>query len=156
MLFILDGEAEFTVDGRTALIKGAAGAPGCKSAPRKRDEFADRILESDCVQNHRETSRPLDSVSFDDATLPACQSSRCFSESSSGCSTRSMSRDFHAEHQGQHATFDFDGRVRAGEIKSRTALRLIREWAAAHRSELEADWVKTKEGKPLDRIAPLE
>ena len=27
MLFILDGEAEFTVDGRTALIKGAAGAP---------------------------------------------------------------------------------------------------------------------------------
>jgi uncharacterized cupin superfamily protein len=27
MLFILDGEAEFTVDGRTALIKGLAGAP---------------------------------------------------------------------------------------------------------------------------------
>jgi mannose-6-phosphate isomerase-like protein (cupin superfamily) len=27
MLFILDGEAEFTVDGRTALIKGPAGAP---------------------------------------------------------------------------------------------------------------------------------
>jgi len=27
MLFILDGEAQFTVDGRTALIKGPAGAP---------------------------------------------------------------------------------------------------------------------------------
>ena len=27
MLFILDGEAEFTVDGRTPLIKGPAGAP---------------------------------------------------------------------------------------------------------------------------------
>jgi mannose-6-phosphate isomerase-like protein (cupin superfamily) len=27
MLFILDGEAEFTVDGRTALIEGPAGAP---------------------------------------------------------------------------------------------------------------------------------
>jgi mannose-6-phosphate isomerase-like protein (cupin superfamily) len=27
MLFILDGEAEFTIDGRTALVKGPAGAP---------------------------------------------------------------------------------------------------------------------------------
>jgi len=27
MLFILDGEAEFTVDGRTSLIRGPAGAP---------------------------------------------------------------------------------------------------------------------------------
>lgn len=27
LLFILDGEAEFTIDGRTALIKGPAGAP---------------------------------------------------------------------------------------------------------------------------------
>lgn len=63
---------------------------------------------------------------------------------------------FHAEHQGQQAKCDFDGNVLVGEIQSRTALRLIREWAVAHRAELEANWAKTKEGEPLDRIAPLE
>lgn len=43
-----------------------------------------------------------------------------------------------------------------GDIQSKTALRLIREWAMAHREELEANWAKMKDGKPLDRIAPLE
>ena len=31
------------------------------------------------------------------------------------------------EHQGQRATFDFTGRVLAGQIHSRTAKRLIRD-----------------------------
>jgi hypothetical protein len=34
---------------------------------------------------------------------------------------------FHAEHQGQQATFTFNGEVLAGSITSRTALRLIKE-----------------------------
>ncbi len=63
---------------------------------------------------------------------------------------------FHAEHQGQHAKFDFNGQLIVGEMHSRTALRLVHEWAVAHRLELEANWVRTKEGKPLDRIPPLE
>ena len=63
---------------------------------------------------------------------------------------------FHAEHQGQHGKFDFDGKMTIGDIQSKTALRLIREWAMAHREELEANWAKMKDGKPLDRIAPLE
>lgn len=63
---------------------------------------------------------------------------------------------FHAEHQGEQATFTFDGEVLAGGMRSRTALRLIREWAAAHRPELEANWTRIKEGKTLDRIAPLD
>jgi hypothetical protein len=63
---------------------------------------------------------------------------------------------FHAEYQGQQATFTFDGKVLAGAIRSRTALRLIEEWAAEHRQELEANWERIKAGRPLERIAPLD
>lgn len=63
---------------------------------------------------------------------------------------------FHAEYQGQHAKFDFDGQMLAGDIRSRTAQRLIREWAASHGVELEANWENMKAGHPLDRIKPLE
>jgi len=43
-----------------------------------------------------------------------------------------------------------------GNIRSRTALRLIREWAELHRAELEANWERARARTPLDRIAPLE
>jgi len=45
---------------------------------------------------------------------------------------------FHAEYQGQQATFTLDGELLAGEIVSRTARRLIKEWATAHQPELQA------------------
>lgn len=63
---------------------------------------------------------------------------------------------FHAEHQGQQATFTFDGSHLAGRISSRTAMRLIREWAEAHTGELEADWERARAGEPLERIEPLQ
>ena len=63
---------------------------------------------------------------------------------------------FHAEHQSQNAKFDFSGKVLAGNIQSRTALRLIREWAILNRSNLEANWANMKAGNPLDKIPPLE
>lgn len=63
---------------------------------------------------------------------------------------------FHAEYQGQQATFTFDGELLAGALQSRTALRLIKEWATAHREELEANWKRGRAGEPLDRIAPLD
>lgn len=63
---------------------------------------------------------------------------------------------FHAEHQGQRAKFDFDGKMIAGQIHSKTARRLIKQWASIHRGQLEANWEKMKEGRMLDRIAPLE
>lgn len=63
---------------------------------------------------------------------------------------------FHAEYQGQLASFTFDGELLAGSIHSRTALRLIREWALVHAGELKANWHKAKAGEPLDRIAPLD
>jgi len=63
---------------------------------------------------------------------------------------------FHAEHQGQQATFTFDGELLAGSIGSRTASRLITEWAGAHRPELEANWERMKTGRALERIEPLD
>jgi hypothetical protein len=63
---------------------------------------------------------------------------------------------FHAEHQGQRATFDFSGQIVVGQIHSKTARRLIREWARLHRAELADNWSRIKSGEPLERIAPLE
>jgi hypothetical protein len=63
---------------------------------------------------------------------------------------------FHAEHQGQHGKVDFDGQMIVGSIASKTALKLIRDWARLHRAELEANWARMKAGQALDRIAPLE
>ena len=63
---------------------------------------------------------------------------------------------FHAEFQGQQATFTFDGEILAGGVQSRTAQRLIREWSLAHRVELDANWSRMKSGEPLERIAPLD
>jgi hypothetical protein len=65
-------------------------------------------------------------------------------------------RIFHAEYQGQQATFTFDGELLAGSIRSRTALRLIREWALAHSEELEAHWNRARAGEPLESIPPLD
>lgn len=63
---------------------------------------------------------------------------------------------FHAEYQGQHGKFDLFGEMIVGNIRSRTALRLIKEWASAHHDELQANWEKMKAGRSLERIAPLE
>jgi hypothetical protein len=48
------------------------------------------------------------------------------------------------------------GKMLIGNIRSRTALRLIREWAVLHRAALEVNWANVKARKPLDRIPPLE
>ena len=63
---------------------------------------------------------------------------------------------FHAEYQGQHATFTFDGKILAGTIRSRTARSLIKEWSLARSTELEANWRRGEAGEPLERIAPLK
>ena len=63
---------------------------------------------------------------------------------------------FHAEYQGQQATFTLDGEILAGEIASRTARRLIKEWATEHQADLRANWGRLREGESLERIAPLE
>jgi len=63
---------------------------------------------------------------------------------------------FHAEYQGQQATFTFEGRLLAGGLRSRNASRLIKAWVLAHRAELDANWVRIEAGEPIERIAPLD
>jgi hypothetical protein len=62
---------------------------------------------------------------------------------------------FHAEHQGQFATSTFDGSLLAGSIQSGTAIRLIRQWALAHRGALDANWERARAGTQLEAIPPL-
>ncbi len=63
---------------------------------------------------------------------------------------------FHAEYQGEKATFAFDGELLAGNISSKRARRLIREWALLHQFELVLNWKNIEQGRPLNRIEPLD
>ena len=63
---------------------------------------------------------------------------------------------FHAEYQGEQGSFLVTGEILAGGIRSATARRLIGQWAAEHRGELEANWARMKAGQALERIRPLE
>jgi hypothetical protein len=62
----------------------------------------------------------------------------------------------HVECQGQRAKLDFQGRVLAGRLSSRTALHRIREWMELHPCELMRNRELAEQGKPLEQIAPLE
>ncbi len=45
--------------------------------------------------------------------------------------------------------------VRDGQLPRR-AMAMVREWAAAHREELLANWQSASVHNPLSKIAPLE
>lgn len=62
---------------------------------------------------------------------------------------------FHAEYQGEMATFDFRGNILAGDIRSRTAVRLIREWIDLHQTELAENWEDLQNGRAFRKIPPL-
>ncbi len=62
---------------------------------------------------------------------------------------------FHAiygEHEAQLVIASLE--VLGGELPPR-ALRLAREWAEMHRSELEANWARARAHEPLATIDPL-
>lgn len=63
---------------------------------------------------------------------------------------------FHAEYQGTEGIFNFYGEMIQGNIKSRTALALIREWALLRKKELEQNWVNILDKTIINRIEPLE
>jgi len=62
----------------------------------------------------------------------------------------------HAEHQGNKAVFDLNGNIIRGDLKSRTAVKLVREWIDMHVSELREDWELAQVGKEIKKIAPLD
>ncbi len=63
---------------------------------------------------------------------------------------------FHAFYQGQKGQFDFNGNMLRGNIRSKTVLRLIKEWAGTHNNELNEDWILGREKKEFKKIEPLD
>lgn len=61
----------------------------------------------------------------------------------------------HAEYQRSKAIFDFKGNLINGELKSRTATRLVRDWIDLRKVELEADWLRAQSGQLIQKIEPL-
>ncbi|OQB38454.1 MAG: hypothetical protein BWY09_01329 [Candidatus Hydrogenedentes bacterium ADurb.Bin179] len=43
-----------------------------------------------------------------------------------------------------------------GSLKSKTALRLVREWIDIHELELMENWERARTGSPLNTISPLD
>lgn len=63
---------------------------------------------------------------------------------------------FHAEYSGYKAVFDLQGNVLKGNLLSRTATKLVREWIDFHVLELEEAWRMARENKVINKIEPLK
>jgi len=63
---------------------------------------------------------------------------------------------FHAEYQGTEGTFNFEGKMLQGNIKSDIALRLIKKWAILRKDELEENWRNISEKVGINKIEPLQ
>jgi hypothetical protein len=85
-----------------------------------------------------------------------CLKYRVSLESSSGCYDEHAPPHLHAEHQSHKATLDFHGNVLRGDLGSKTALRLVREWIDYRAAELQEDWELARARKELNKIAPLD
>jgi hypothetical protein len=62
----------------------------------------------------------------------------------------------HAEYQGKKALVDFHGNVLRGDLESRTALKLVRDWIDLHYDELNDNWALAQSGKNVHNIEPLK
>jgi hypothetical protein len=65
-----------------------------------------------------------------------------------------QSPHFHAACSGHSASLAFDGSILAGSLPPR-ALKLVRQWASLHQTELAANWRRAREQEPLCLIDPL-
>ncbi len=61
----------------------------------------------------------------------------------------------HVEYQGSKALLDFRGNILKGDLHSRTALKLVREWIDLRYTELIEDWELAMQGKEIKTIDPL-
>jgi hypothetical protein len=62
----------------------------------------------------------------------------------------------HVEYQGNKAILDFQGNILKGDLKSRTALRLVRDWIDLRNDEIDEDWKLAQKGEQIKKIPPLE
>ena len=61
----------------------------------------------------------------------------------------------HAKYSGDEARYDFEGTLLEGRLPTRGE-RLVREWIGLHRTELEANWDRARNGELLLSIEPLD
>jgi len=62
----------------------------------------------------------------------------------------------HAEYSGNKAIFDFQGNVIKGNLLSKTATKLMREWIDIYENELMEDWKLARANKKIKKINPLD
>ena len=62
----------------------------------------------------------------------------------------------HVEYQGSKALLDFRGNILKGDLQTRTALKLVREWIDLRHDELLVDWELAKQYKEIKPIDPLQ
>lgn len=62
----------------------------------------------------------------------------------------------HADYQGKKAVFDFQGNVMNGNLNSRTATKLVREWIDMNFQELEKAWEDARNFRQIRKIPPLD
>jgi len=62
---------------------------------------------------------------------------------------------FHAVYGEHEVTVEVETGTVHGEFPPRV-LGLVLEWAELHKAELLEDWLLARQGRPLNRIAPLE
>lgn len=62
----------------------------------------------------------------------------------------------HVQYQDRKALLDFRGNILKGDLRSRTALKLVREWIDLRYVELLEDWELAKQGKEIRTIDPLQ
>jgi hypothetical protein len=60
------------------------------------------------------------------------------------------------EYQSRKALLDFRGNILRGDLQSRTASKLVREWIDLRYAELLEDWELAKQGKEIKIIDPLQ
>ena len=63
---------------------------------------------------------------------------------------------FHVEYQNKDALFDLKGNMIKGDLGSKTARKLVREWVDLHCDEIALNWQLAREEKELKKIAPLD
>jgi hypothetical protein len=62
----------------------------------------------------------------------------------------------HVEYQNHKALVDFRGNILKGDLRSGTALKLVREWIDLRQEELIEDWELARAGKQTKGIDPLK